>query len=162
MSPAAAGEEWSQTPLTIGRKPMKPESKLIELSEEASSTVAETSQLPASGSDPEPLHSEYDAGLLELLRDLGSSLILSTYQSGRVIVVRADGEQLNTHFRTFPRPMGIAVGRHHLAIGTQQHVWEYYNQPNVGYKLDPPGQHDACFLPRSCQVTGQINIHEIA
>ncbi|HEX3529504.1 MAG TPA: TIGR03032 family protein [Thermoanaerobaculia bacterium] len=124
---------------------MNPDSQLIELSEEA-----------------EPLRSEYDASLLDLLRELGHSLILSTYQSNRVIVVRADGEELNTHFLMFPRPMGIAVGRHQLAIGIQQHVWEYYNQPNVGYKLDPPGQHDACFLPRSCQVTGQINIHEIA
>ncbi len=141
---------------------MNPESQLVELSADSSSAVAQAAQLPVPTSGPEPLSSEYDTSLLELLRELGISLILSTYQSGRVIVVRADGEELNTHFRTFPRPMGIAVGRHQLAIGTQQHVWEYYNEPNVGYQLDPKGQHDACFLPRSCQVTGMINIHEIA
>ena len=29
-------------------------------------------------------------------------------------------------------------------------------------KLDPPGRHDACFLPRSSHVTGNIQIHEMA
>ena len=29
-------------------------------------------------------------------------------------------------------------------------------------KLEPPGRHDACFLPRSSHVTGNIQIHEMA
>jgi uncharacterized protein (TIGR03032 family) len=107
-----------------------------------------------------PCH--HSAGLPQILRALGCSMILSTYQSDRVIMVRSDGDRLNTHFRAFPRPMGIAVGAHHLAIGTKCNVWEYYNQSDLGRQLDPPGRHDACFLPRSCHVTGQINIHEIA
>src|SRR6185295_3767641 len=27
---------------------------------------------------------------------------------------------------------------------------------------EPAGQHDACFLPRSCHVTGDIGVHEMA
>jgi uncharacterized protein (TIGR03032 family) len=132
---------------------MKPELQLVPLS---------PAPAGAAGHTAEDFRSYHSAGLPRLLRDLGSSLILSTYQSGRVIMVRADGDKLNTHFRAFPRPMGIAVGSQHLAIGTQQHVWEYHDHPEMGRKLDPPGRHDACFLPRSGQVTGKINVHEIA
>src|SRR4029077_18523687 len=29
-------------------------------------------------------------------------------------------------------------------------------------KLSPLGRHDACYLPRSCHVTGNVQIHEMA
>ncbi len=76
--------------------------------------------------------------------------------------MRADGPSINTHFRAFPSPMGIAVGPRYLALGTQRHVWEYRNQPDVGRKLPPQGKHDACFLPRRSHVTGDIRVHELA
>ncbi len=120
---------------------------------------------PASGtsnSGIEAFYSYHTPELPRLLHGLGTSLAVSTYQSGRLIVVRADGDDLNTHFRPFARPMGIAVAPHRLAIGTQRQVWEYHDQPEVGWTLDPPGRHDACFLPRSCHLTGQIDVHEIA
>ena len=34
--------------------------------------------------------------------------------------------------------------------------------PAVAPKLDPPGKHDACYLPRRIHVTGDIDIHEMA
>jgi uncharacterized protein (TIGR03032 family) len=117
---------------------------------------------PPPAGNPEAFRSVYTAGFPNLLRETGASLLVSTYQSGRVIVVRADGDRLNTHFRAFASPMGMAVGPRSLAIGTQRHVWEYRNQPDVGRRLDPPGRHDAVFLPRTSHVTGDIRIHELA
>jgi uncharacterized protein (TIGR03032 family) len=117
---------------------------------------------PAAAGNPEAFRSVYTSAVPNLLRELGVSLLVSTYQSGRVIAVRADGDRLNTHFRAFASPMGIAVGRRGLAIGTQRHVWEYRNQPAVSRRLDPPGRHDAVFLPRTSHVTGDIRIHEMA
>lgn len=118
--------------------------------------------LPAPAPDPNAFRSVYTNGFPRLLAQLGASLLVSTYQSGRLIAVRADGGSLNTHFRSFPSPMGIAVGPHVLALGTQRHVWEYRNQPEVGLKLQPRGKHDACFLPRKSHVTGDIRVHELA
>jgi uncharacterized protein (TIGR03032 family) len=123
---------------------------------------AEAAPTPAPVADLQAFRSVYTANFPRLLGQLGISLLVSTYQSGRVIVVRADSDQLNTHLRFFPSPMGIAIGPHALAIGTQRAVWEYRNQPAVAHKLDPPGKHDACFLPRSCHVTGDIRVHELA
>jgi uncharacterized protein (TIGR03032 family) len=117
---------------------------------------------PVAAGNPEAFRSVYTSGVPALLRDLGASLLVSTYQSGRLIVARADGDRLNTHFRAFPSPMGIAVGPRYLALGTQRHVWEYRNQPEAGRRLDPTGRHDAVFLPRGSHVTGDIRIHEMA
>jgi uncharacterized protein (TIGR03032 family) len=97
-----------------------------------------------------------------LLRGLGGSLLVTTYQAGKLVMVRDEGDHLNTHFRTFQAPMGLALHGERLAIGTTVQVWEYVDVPAVTAKLEPPGRHDACFLPRDCHVTGNIQIHEMA
>lgn len=98
----------------------------------------------------------------DLLRQLGASLLVSTYQSGHVIVVRHDGEGLNTHFRSFPSPMGMALDGNLLALGTKHGVWVHQNQPSVTERLEPQGKHDACFMPRTHHVTGDIRVHDLA
>src|SRR6185503_1199992 len=77
-------------------------------------------------------------------------------------ILRSDASVINTHFRAFNKPMGMAVGPGRLAIGTAVDVWEFRNVPAVAAKLEPPGKHDACFLPRSAHVTGDVKIHEMA
>ncbi len=122
-----------------------------------------TAPAPAVKADaPEEFRSVFTASLPALLTELRSSLLVSTYQSGRLIAVRAENGELNTHFRSFASPMGIAVGRKSLALGTLRHVWSYHNQPEAGRRLSPPDRHDACFLPRSAYVTGDVRIHELA
>jgi uncharacterized protein (TIGR03032 family) len=107
--------------------------------------------------------SSHTSNFPAILRHLGISLVVSTYQAGKLILVRAQGDALNTHFRQFFSPMGVAyqpeTGR--LAIGAKHEVWEFRNQPDVAPKLDPPGQCDAAFLPRLTHHSGDIRIHEI-
>ncbi len=97
-----------------------------------------------------------------LLNQLGISLVVSTYQAGKLIVLRDEGGVINTHFRVFQKPMGLAATREKIAIGTAYQIWELRNVPAVGQKLDPPDKHDACYLPRQSHVTGDIDIHEMA
>jgi uncharacterized protein (TIGR03032 family) len=108
------------------------------------------------------LRSVHTSNLPALFDQLQISLIVSTYQAGKAIVVRNDKGALNTHFRTFAKPMGIAADNHRLTIGGANTVWEYRNMPAVAQKLEPPGKHDACYLPRRIHVTGDIDIHELA
>ncbi|MDO8362067.1 MAG: TIGR03032 family protein [Actinomycetota bacterium] len=98
----------------------------------------------------------------ELLRRSGSSVIVTTYQSGRVVLLRsgADGA-LNTHLRAFARPMGVAVAGNRLALGTDQAVWRFDNQPALAARLGED-EHDVCYVPRSSHVTGDISVHEMA
>lgn len=108
------------------------------------------------------LRSVHTTNLPSLLNQLGASLLVSTYQAGKLIVVRADGDQLNTHFRVFQKPMGLAVKDQKLAVGCSYQIWELHNIPAVAQKLDPAGKHDACFVPRMTHITGDIDIHEMA
>jgi uncharacterized protein (TIGR03032 family) len=98
------------------------------------------------------------------MRQLGFTLLISTYQAGRLIVVRPSGDTLNTHFRCFHSPMGLAYQRKtgRLAIGTKHEVWRFRDQPDAAARLEPQGLHDAVFLPRQRSYTGDIRIHEIA
>lgn len=122
----------------------------------------------ATPTDAEPddrdggFRSVHTSNLPELLHELGITVFVSTYQSGRLIAVRSDGVELNTHFRTFPSPMGIAVDRRRLVLGTKSAVWEHRNQPAVAAKLQPEGRHDAVYIPRAQHVTGEIQVHEVA
>ena len=112
--------------------------------------------------DTTPFRSVSTQSFPALLQQLGITLVVSTYQSGRLIFIRAENATtLNTHFRMFRSPMGIAVGDGRLAIGTEREVWDYRNQPAVSAHLDPPAKHDACYVPRKIHVTGDIRIHEI-
>jgi len=117
---------------------------------------------PAAAPAPPPLRSVHTTNFPQMLQRLGASLLVTTYQAGKLVVVRADGEHLNTHFRAFARPMGLAVEQGRLAVGTAVEIWEYHNVPAVARRLEPAGRHDVCFLPRSAVVTGDIQIHEMA
>ena len=117
---------------------------------------------PAAANADSPLRAVHTTNFPTLLRQLGVSLLVTTYQAGKLVMVRDEGDHLNTHFRTFPAPMGLALQGDRLAIGTSVQVWEYRNVPAVAAKLVPPGRHDACFLPRRCHVTGNVLVHEMA
>lgn len=112
--------------------------------------------------DAPTLASVHTTSLPLLLRQLGITLAVTTYQAGKLILVRDDDGKANTHFRTFQQPMGLACHGQQLAIGTRTGIWQYVNQPAVAPKVEPIGRHDACFLPRSRHFTGDIAIHEMA
>ena len=108
------------------------------------------------------LTSVHTNNLPAILKQLGISLIVSTYQAGKLIVIREDEGKINTHFRNFKKPMGLAGDREKLALGTAYQIWDFRNVPAVAAKLNPPGKHDACYLPRKMHITGDIDIHEMA
>jgi uncharacterized protein (TIGR03032 family) len=110
----------------------------------------------------QPLRSVHTADFPGLLAELGASLLVTTYQAGKLVIVRADGSTLNTHFRGFQRPMGLALAGDRLAVGVALEILEYRNIPAPGRLLEPRGRHDACYLPRVSHVTGDVQIHEMA
>jgi uncharacterized protein (TIGR03032 family) len=117
---------------------------------------------PVSAAPPPPLRSVHTASFGRLLEHLDISLLVTTYQAGKLVMLRAQDGVVNTHFRSFNKPMGLACDGQRLAMGTALEVWEFHNVPAVARKLDPPGTHDACFLPRTSHVTGDVQIHEMA
>src|SRR6516225_5666854 len=101
-------------------------------------------------------------GFVGLLHELRVSLLVSTYQANKLLAVRADGAGLSTLVRTFDRPMGLAVDGRRFALGTRGQVWLYRDAPDLAARVVPAGRHDACYLPRTCHVTGDVGVHELA
>jgi uncharacterized protein (TIGR03032 family) len=110
----------------------------------------------------EPMRSVHTSNFAKILAQFGMSILVTTYQAGRLVVLRNDEGVLNTHFRMFPKPMGLALTPNRLAIGCDNEVREFHNVPAVGAKLEPQGKHDVCFLPRVLHATGDVQIHEMA
>lgn len=124
-------------------------------------TSPAASPTPPAAATPAPLRSTHTDTFPQVLAEVGASVLVTTYQAGKLVVLREDGGVLNTHFRGFNRPMGLAVRGGRLAIGTALEIWEYHDAPAVARKLPPAGKHDACFLPRTSHVTGDVLIHEM-
>ncbi len=134
-------------------------------------------QTPPPQNDPQPtspaatpvplkdieLESTQTPELGRILGEVGVSLLVSTYQAGKLIVVRNDGEGVvNTLYRDVVKPMGIAVGNGQIAVGAMGEILFYENVPDNCAKLEPPGKHDACFVQRYGHLTGDIDVHEMA
>ncbi len=109
-----------------------------------------------------PLGSVHTQSFPQLLRELGLSVAVSTYQAGRLVFLRSDGDALNTHFRLFQRPMGMAYQEGRFFVGANREIHEFHNCRTIASKIEPPGKHDACFLPRITHHTGDIQVHEMS
>ena len=97
-----------------------------------------------------------------LLRELGGCLIVSTYQAGKIVILRPDGDTINTHFRSFHRPMGMAADHQRMMLGAMMEIIEFRNMPDVAKRLQNPPRHDAVYMARRAHITGHIDIHEMA
>jgi len=115
----------------------------------------------AQGAAPHPLASVHTDSFTEALTKAGISLAISTYQAGKVIIARAENGGVNTHFRSFDKPMGMVATGDRLTIGSGHQIHDYRNCPGVAPKLPPSGSHDAVYLQRSVHTTGDIDIHEM-
>jgi uncharacterized protein (TIGR03032 family) len=125
-------------------------------------TSSDPTPRPHAGATAEAPRAVHTANFPDLLRQLGASVLVTTYQAGKLVMIREEGDHLNSHFRAFQSPMGLALDGGRLAVGTTLQIWEFADVPAVAARLQPPGVHDACFLPRASHVTGNIQGHEMA
>ncbi|MCH9699233.1 MAG: TIGR03032 family protein [Gammaproteobacteria bacterium] len=110
----------------------------------------------------EALGSQHTQSFPVFLEQAGISLVVSTYQAGKLIILRAQNKVLNTHFVDLQKPMGMALKEPKLVVGSGYQVISYYNMTDVAAKIEPANTHSGCYLPRQVHVTGDIDIHEMA
>jgi uncharacterized protein (TIGR03032 family) len=113
-----------------------------------------------------PVQFEYSRSLVTILGQLKISLLITTYQAGRLVVVgtREDSPELVLSSRKLTRPMGVALRPESgsLAVAVDTQVWQFGNAPEFVSRVASSGAYDACYLPRHAIYTGPIDAHEIA
>ena len=109
-----------------------------------------------------PFSFQHTPQLPEILAELGCSLVVSTYQAGKLIVIRSDGESLVQLPRSFEMPMGIAVEGDRLAVATRDAIVLLANEPRLAACYPrQPGTYDALFVPRSVHHCGALAVHDM-
>ena len=97
------------------------------------------------------------------LASTGASLVLTTYQSGKIILIganRATG-RLSVFERTLDRPMGVAfdgAGRR-LAVAVMIQITTFVDAAH-GQKVE--GGFDAVFVPQTSSYTADLDVHDLA
>ena len=125
--------------------------------------AAPVSRRPTATPDAEAsVRSLHTGGLGRLLDRMGAALLLSTYATGKLICARRDGPRVNTHFRDLPRPTGLTVTRDGIAVATRSEIWRYRHAPEAISRLDADRGYDACLIPHTRHLTGEIGTHELA
>lgn len=126
---------------------------------------ARAEKSPAAGRErpATPVDYEYSTNLPAVLDRLGASLVVSTYQAGKVFTVGAHDGRLQIRFHNFEQAMGIARTPTGLAIGTKRQVWTLPAAPaDLAARVKPERTHDVAFLARQAHFTGPVMGHDLA
>jgi uncharacterized protein (TIGR03032 family) len=105
---------------------------------------------------------EHSADLPALLERLGLSLLLSTYQAGRVVSIGSHRGQLRIGFSHFDQAMGLTRTPTGIAVCSRDGVWTLPASRDIAPRIAPQGEHDIAFLARSAHHTGPVMGHDLA
>jgi uncharacterized protein (TIGR03032 family) len=118
---------------------------------------------PPSESPEREVRFEHSVDFADLLAKLNTTLLVSTYQAGKLAVIGSQQRKLTLSFHNFDRPMGVAVDPRadRLAVAARDKVWFLRNARDIAPQVEPAGTYEACFVTRTAQVTGEIQSHEM-
>jgi uncharacterized protein (TIGR03032 family) len=120
---------------------------------------AAESERPVPPGTPRRIISNHSPSFARLLDDLRISLLVSTYQAGKLAVVQARGDDLFITYHNFDRPMGIAVSADQIALGTINQIWFMVSSPQIPKAAGP--RCDTAYLVRGSRFTGDMHVHEM-
>lgn len=104
---------------------------------------------------------EHTPNFVGLLEQLGVSLLVSTYQAGKLLAIGTSGGAIAISFYNFEQAMGVAVKPGRIAVGARRQIWFLRAAPDIAPRVEPAGKYDACFLTRTAHFTGAIHGHEL-
>lgn len=110
---------------------------------------------------PSPFQLTFSPALPELIRKLGCTIALSTYQAGKLVFVSAvDDERFVQLPRTFARPMALHARGGALVLSTASTIELFVNDPRMAPAYPrQPNTYDGLYLPRRTYQTGRLDTH---
>src|SRR5262245_46588955 len=105
--------------------------------------VETTPQVPDEAAMPDPdaaasyreVRYEYSLNLPPILAHLGASLLVSTYQAGKLVVVAVHQGALALSFHNFEQAMGLAVRPDRIAVGARGQIWSLRGAPDIAPRI---------------------------
>jgi uncharacterized protein (TIGR03032 family) len=83
---------------------------------------------------------EYTDNIPAILKQLNISLAFTSYQAGRLMLVRSDGESLDVNFKSFQRPMGLVATEKGLTLGIFTQIINFQREDGLLEKIKQPLQ----------------------
>ena len=105
---------------------------------------------------------EHSSNLAWMLQELGVSVLLSTYQAGKLVSIGSYCDRPTFAFHSFDQVMGIAISGDQIAVGARRQI--HFLSPAHDLRRRLPGDtaYDGCFLSRRSLITGSIHGHDLA
>lgn len=97
-------------------------------------------------------------GFADWLTHSGGSLLLTTYQSGRMIFLFTVDGKLQVLDRIVGTAMGVALDPKHLWVGTREQIWKFANTGPASIDGRP---FDAVYMPRKGYFVGPCDTHDV-
>ena len=100
-------------------------------------SVAETGSMGASGvTTLRPFTYEASDSLVDVLDQIRGSLLISSYQAGRLVSVGVSGV-LNVTLHYYDHAMGLAVVQDRIAVGAGPQLWFLQSLPLIAPPTEP-------------------------
>ena len=80
----------------------------------------------------------HSRSFVDVLRECRATLLVSTYQEGKLVAIATRHDQLHFSFHQFDQAMGVAVRREHFAVGAKGQIWFLQNNSQIAPSLQPP------------------------
>src|SRR5690349_6551890 len=81
----------------------------------------------------------HSLSFVDVLRELRATLLVSTYQAGKLGAISAGENGLRFSFLNFDQAMGVAVRTERLAVGAKGQIWFFDSNPQIAPTLAPAG-----------------------
>ena len=91
------------------------------------------------------------------LEDSAGTILVTTYNSGKLALLSCKQGVLRLKVVKFARPMGLAVDEHRLAIATKKSILLFDRQ-----KIEPQADCDAIYAAADENVTDKLDVHDLA
>jgi uncharacterized protein (TIGR03032 family) len=104
----------------------------------------------------------YAQNIVEVCKKLNITIILTTYQTNKVMMIGQENNQFDIRYKEFSRPMGMCKKDGRIYAGLGHGIYQFSNFTGVAQTLDEgSGRYDACYMPQNIHFTGDIDIHEM-
>lgn len=126
-------------------------------------SAAQQQKVAASQTSATTNKAEYSmsAGLIRRLSDMNAALAFTSYQSGFVYMLGSNAQgNAQLHQSGMPKPMGLScTSNGGIVLATGAQVIHFANVLEPDQRINQT--YDACFMPRTTHLTGQLDAHDI-